>query len=124
MRLFLDTNILLDVIEARPGLLDESTEVLVRADQLEARLFIAWHSLATIYYLIRRGRSEQETMEEIDQVLAWADVAPVSASSATRARLLASVAALAMAWLPSVVNATTPRQIKARTFSGFCSRFR
>ena len=68
MRLFLDTNILLDVIESRPGLVEESTEVLARAEQLEAKLFIAWHSLATIYYLIRRGRTEQETMEEVDQV--------------------------------------------------------
>jgi len=89
MRLFLDTNILLDVIESRPGLVDESTSVLVLAEQLEARLFIAWHSLATIYYLIRRGRNEAETMEEVDQVLAWAEVAPVNASSATRARNLA-----------------------------------
>lgn len=48
MRLFLDTNILLDVIESRPGLVDESAAVLVLAEQLEARLFIAWHSLATI----------------------------------------------------------------------------
>ena len=54
MHLFLDTNILLDIIEARPDFVEKSTEVLVRAEEFNARIFIAWHGLATIYYLIRR----------------------------------------------------------------------
>lgn len=88
MRLFLDTNVLLDVIEARPGLVEESSDVLVLAEGLQAELYIAWHSLATIYYLIRRGRSEQAAMAEIDKILAWANIAPVDSLSATRARNL------------------------------------
>ena len=88
MRVFLDTNIILDVIEARPKLVEESSAVLARAEKLGASLFIAWHSLATIYYLIRRGRTEQDTMAEIDNLLAWAEIAPVGPSSAARARNL------------------------------------
>ncbi len=88
MRVFIDTNILLDVIESRAGLVEESVAVLARAETLHAKLFIAWHSLATIYYLIRRSRSEQATLKEVDQILAWAEIAPVDGLSAIRARKL------------------------------------
>jgi predicted nucleic acid-binding protein len=88
MRAFLDTNILLDVIESRPGLVEESSAVLALAEGLQAELYIAWHSLATIYYLIRRGRSEQLAMVEVDKILAWVNVAPVDSLSASRARKL------------------------------------
>jgi predicted nucleic acid-binding protein len=88
MRVFLDTNILLDVIQSRVGLVEESTAVIVLAEELDAKLFIAWHSLATIYYLIRRGRTEHAAMKEIDQILDWADIAPVNSLSAARARNL------------------------------------
>ena len=50
VRVFLDANILLDVVEARPGLVDESTAVLTLAENIHAELHIAWHSLATLYY--------------------------------------------------------------------------
>ncbi len=88
MRVFLDTNILLDVIEARPGLVEESADVLTLAEHLHAELYLAWHGLATIYYLIRRRRSEVAAMNENDQILSWASVAPVDAKSAARARIL------------------------------------
>ena len=88
VRVFLDANILLDVVESRPGLVDESTAVLTLAETIHAELHIAWHSLATLYYLMRRGKSEREAMKEIDQILSWASVAPVDAKSPARARLL------------------------------------
>ena len=88
MRVFLDTNILLDVIESRSGFVEESTAVLALAEGLQAELYIAWHSLATIYYLIRRSRSEELAMMEVDKILAWANIAPVDLGSASRARSL------------------------------------
>ena len=88
MRVFLDTNILLDVIEARPGLVEESANVFTLAEHLHAELYLAWHGLATIYYLIRRRKSEVAAMKEIDQILSWASVAPVDSKSAARARIL------------------------------------
>ncbi len=88
MRVFLDTNILLDVIESRPGFVEDSSAVLVLAEKMQADLFIAWHSLGTLYYLIRRGRSESAAMREIDRILDWANIAPVDSLSAPRARSL------------------------------------
>ena len=86
MHLFLDTNILLDIIEARPEFVENSTRVLSLAEETGARIFIAWHGLATIYYLIRRGRTEAATMLEIDKILGWAEIAPVDSRTAYRAR--------------------------------------
>ena len=54
MRLFLDTYILLDIIENRPEFVENGLRVLFLAEEAEARIFIAWHGLATIYYLARR----------------------------------------------------------------------
>ena len=88
MHLFLYTNILLDIIEARPDFVEKSTEVLVRAEEVNARIFIAWHGLATIYYLIRRGRTEADAIREIDKILNWAEIAPVDSNTAIRARAL------------------------------------
>lgn len=86
MRIFLDTNIIIDVIEERAEFVADSTAVLVLAEQLGSSLFIAWHGLATAYYIIRRGRSEEAAIREIDKILGWAEVAPITSSSAARAR--------------------------------------
>lgn len=88
MRLFLDTNILIDIIEDRAEFAEDSAAVLILAEQLGASLSIAWHGLATAYYIIRRGRTEQAAMVEVDKIHSWAEVAPVDSLSASRARSL------------------------------------
>lgn len=49
---------------------------------------IAWHGLATCYYLIKRGRTEEQALMELDKILAWAEVASVTDYDARNARLL------------------------------------
>ena len=68
MRVFLDTNILLDVLLNRPGLAEESEAVILRCEALGAEMLVAWHGLATAYYLLRRGRSEPEALVEVDKI--------------------------------------------------------
>ena len=62
MRVFFDTNLLLDVIENRAGLVEASQDVLDRCDELQAETFIAWHTLATAYYLLKRGGTRAEAL--------------------------------------------------------------
>ncbi len=88
MRVLLDTNILLDVLLNRPGLADESGAVIVRCAGLGAEMFVAWHGLATAYYLLKRGRTEQEALAEVDRILAWARVAAAGDTEARRAHAL------------------------------------
>lgn len=51
-------------------------------------MLVAWHGLATLYYLLKRGRTEAEALEEVDKILAWARVADASDDAARRARQL------------------------------------
>ncbi len=86
MRVFLDTNILLDVLLNRPGLVEESEAVILRCETAGDPMFIAWHGLATAYYLLRRGRTEAEAIREVDKILAWARVADAEDAHARNAR--------------------------------------
>lgn len=88
MRVFLDTNILLDVLLNRPGLAEESAAVILRCEALGAEMLVAWHGLATAYYLLKRGRSEAEALVEVDKILNWARIAETSDADARRARQL------------------------------------
>jgi predicted nucleic acid-binding protein len=86
MRVFLDTNILLDVLLNRPGLVEDSEAVILRCEAVGHPMFIAWHGLATAYYLLKRGRTETEAMVEVDKILSWARVADASDARARDAR--------------------------------------
>lgn len=88
MRVFLDTNILLDVLMNRPGLVADSEAAILRCEALGAGMFVARHGLATAYYLLRRGRTEPEAMLEVDRILAWARVASAGDAEARQARSL------------------------------------
>ena len=89
MRVFLDTNILLDVLLNRPQFVNDSEAVILRCEALSAEMFVAWHGLATAYYLLKRGRTEQAALVEVDRILVWARVADANDASARRARALA-----------------------------------
>ena len=69
MRVFLDTNIIVDVLLNRPGFVADSEAVILRCETGGHPMFIAWHGLATAYYLLKRGRTEIEAMVEIDKLL-------------------------------------------------------
>jgi predicted nucleic acid-binding protein len=88
MRVFLDTNILLDVLLNRAPFVADSEALILRCEALGAELFVAWHGLATAYYLLKRGRTETEALAEVDKILAWAQVAACSDAGARRARQL------------------------------------
>ncbi len=64
-RVFFDTNLLLDVIENRAGLVEASQDVLDRCDELQAETYIAWHTLATAYYLLKRGRAPSSPIPKL-----------------------------------------------------------
>ncbi len=88
MRVFLDTNILLDVLLNRPSFVADSEVVILRCEAASDQMFIAWHGLATAYYLLKRGRSEAEAMVEVDKILSWARIADASDAGARAARAM------------------------------------
>jgi predicted nucleic acid-binding protein len=88
MRVFLDTNVLLDVLLNRASFAAESEAVILRCEGFGAEMFVAWHGLATAYCLLRRGRTEQEALVEVDKILGWARIAGTTDAEARKARTL------------------------------------
>ena len=88
IRVLHDINVLLDVLLARPPFHSESYQAILRSVEPDMEGFVAWHGLATAYYFVRRGRSEAEALQKIDQVLRWARVVTTGDAEAHRARAL------------------------------------
>ena len=74
MRLFLDTNVLLDGYFQRSGAA-ASNAVIMRCDRSRDSGWIAWHSLSNAYYLVRgHSRSTSTALQYINDLLVWAEV--------------------------------------------------
>jgi len=76
------------VLLDRPGLADESEAGITRGEDIGAELFVAFHGLATAFYLLKRGRTEAEALAEVDRILAWAHVATAGDAEARDARAM------------------------------------
>lgn len=82
MRLFLDTNVLLDGYFQRAGAA-ASDAIIVKCDGVTHSGTIAWHTLSNAFYLVRgHSKSTATAMQFIADLLAWADVAQTSKADA------------------------------------------
>jgi predicted nucleic acid-binding protein len=73
VRLLIDINVLLDVALQRPGAPASAQLVALCGRQHEG--WLAWHSVATLAYLIGRQQSSISGRDFIRSMLVWADVA-------------------------------------------------
>jgi predicted nucleic acid-binding protein len=85
VRIFLDTNILLDIVEQRAPFFVASRQVLERCDVHGFDLFLASHGLATIFYLTERKAGNAAALTVIHQILGFAEVAPLGDAEARSA---------------------------------------
>ena len=83
MRLLLDINILLDVAFQRPG--EPATSQVIARCGREHDAWLAWHSVATLVYLIERQHSAAQARDFVRSLLVWADVAVTQRSDAQQA---------------------------------------
>lgn len=83
MRLLLDINVLLDVVFERPGR-DASAELISRCGRGDEG-WLAWHSLATLFYLIAKQTSAAQARSFVADLLEWSHVAPTTHSHALQA---------------------------------------
>ena len=86
MRLLLDTNIILDVVFQRPG--EPASSALITSCGSQNQALLAWHSVATLTYLIERERNAAMAREVITDLLTWAQVATTGHADALQALLL------------------------------------
>jgi predicted nucleic acid-binding protein len=73
LRLLIDINVLLDVALGRPDAPASSRLLALCGRQHEG--WLAWHSVATLAYLIERQLSTMSGRDFIRSMLVWADVA-------------------------------------------------
>lgn len=85
MRVFLDTNILLDLIEQRQPYYLASQAVLDTCDRNSFPVFIAWHSLSNIFYIFRRKAGADRAQALIQDLLAVMTVVSAGHAEALRA---------------------------------------
>jgi predicted nucleic acid-binding protein len=85
VRIFLDTNILLDVFLNRPGK-PASLQVLNDCVAAGNEGWIAWHTLSNGFYIVRREtKLVTEAKRFAAELLIWCNVATVGSSDATAA---------------------------------------
>jgi predicted nucleic acid-binding protein len=83
MRLLLDTNIFLDIVFGRPG--EPASSLLIAACGQQHQAWLAWHSVATLAYLIERERDPATARAFITDLLTWAQVASTGHAEALQA---------------------------------------
>lgn len=88
MKTLVDTNIFLDVLLDREDLADGSQAVLNFMEAHAGEGWIAWHTLANLYYIGAKLAGRRRTLQEIDAILDVFAVCPVGTSQAKAARLL------------------------------------
>ena len=83
MRIFLDTNILLDVYLNRPGMA-ESARVLSACAESWNEGLVSVHTLSNAFYIIERQLDHHRAWEFIRDILAWVEVADIPTAEAKR----------------------------------------
>ena len=83
MLLLLDINIILDVVFQRPG--EPASSALIGSCNEQHQAWVAWHSVATLAYLIERQRNPAVARELVTGLLSWARVATTGHQDALQA---------------------------------------
>ena len=83
MLLLLDINIILDVVFQRPG--EPASSALIGFCNEQHQAWLAWHSVATLAYLIERERNPAVAREFVTGLLSWARVATTGHQDAVQA---------------------------------------
>ena len=77
IRVFLDTNILVDLIADRKPFSKHAIEIFKYAEDLKVQLFTSSHSIATTHYLLKKYVDEKELRSILANLLEFLEVIPV-----------------------------------------------
>lgn len=84
-RIFVDTNILLDVLLEREGFYNDALKIWAMAESGDVEAYIAAISVNNVHYVIRRLKSETTAMIAVRIILRIFKVVPVDAEILSRA---------------------------------------
>jgi predicted nucleic acid-binding protein len=75
---FLDTNILVDLIADRRPFSKHAIEIFKSAEERKIQLYTSSHSIATTHYLLKKYVEEKELRAILSNLLEFLDVIPVN----------------------------------------------
>ncbi len=77
IKLFLDTNILVDLIADRSPFSKHAIEIFKSSEENKTQLYTSSHSIATTHYLLKKYVDEKELRKIISNLLEFLHVIPV-----------------------------------------------
>ncbi|MDQ7046709.1 MAG: PIN domain-containing protein [Sulfurovum sp.] len=84
-KIFLDANILLDMIDKDRGNIEKSRDLIYRALMKDILLFTSCDILSNVYYVANRKLEKVEVIQEIDRMLEIFDIVPIDNTLAQKA---------------------------------------
>ncbi len=80
MKLLVDIDVILDVLLERDPWSSEAARLLAAAERGELMVFLAGHTVTTVYYLTRKARGRKAADQAVIDLLRITQVVPVEAS--------------------------------------------
>ena len=78
MKVFIDSNVLLDVALEREPFYEDGLFVMEWCIKNASSNHIAWHTITNCFYLLRRELGKEPTLAVLSSLLEWVEVAPTS----------------------------------------------
>lgn len=86
MKVLLDLNVLLDVVQNRLPHFRDSAEVVSRARTGEIQALIPAHAVTTLHYILAKAAGQPKADQTVDWLLAHFEIAPAGKETFKRAR--------------------------------------
>jgi predicted nucleic acid-binding protein len=81
----IDLNVLLDVLQKRKPFFQTSAELLAAVEMGRVHGYVAAHSVTTLFYLIKKGKSASHARATITNLLQFIKIAPVDQTTIEQA---------------------------------------
>ena len=88
MRLMLDLNVLLDVVQRRESFYFASATLLSKIVEGEENAFVPGHAVTTLHYIIEKSADKERADQFVDWLLAHVEIVPQDKILFARARTL------------------------------------
>ena len=77
MNFFLDTNIIVDLLQKRNPHFEIASEIFNYSTKVNLELYVSSHSIATLHYICKKNIKEAELRELIDEFLNFIKIIPI-----------------------------------------------
>lgn len=83
-KVFIDTNILLDLIAHRPPFSKYAIMIFTQAEQKKIKLFTSSHTLAATHYLLQKWMNEKQLRQVLLNLLHYLQIIPIDSEMIKR----------------------------------------